>query len=736
MNPIQATPEPFSNRILVIDDNPSIHDDFRRVLGGPQHNRLEAIEADEAALFGIEKKASRQVAFEIDSAFQGAEGLEKIRAAAAAGRPYATVFVDVRMPPGWDGIETILHVWKEFPDVQMVICTAYSDYSWDQIAEAVGSTDSVLILKKPFDSIEVLQIAHALTRKWQLGQAVRRQMSELDELVSQRTAELREINEKLRREIGERTAVEEALRRLEERFSKAFQASPLPMCIQHIQTGAFVDVNASYLALVGYERSELLAGDFGQQILWTDPETPARIRAELAQHNTVRGLLANVLTRRGEMRETLVSAEQFTLGGEPHLLLILQDITEQSRLESRLRQAQKMEAVGQLAAGIAHDFNNLLTVILGNSSEQLHNSNLEEGMRRALQQVVLASERATTLTRQLLAYSRKQIIQRRAIDLNEAVENNVAMLRRIIGEHIVIETGLGAQLPAAHADPTSIDQIIMNLTLNARDAMSDGGKLTLRTELCEIGDDRLVAHPEARAGTFLCLTVKDSGCGMDAATLTRLFEPFFTTKEQGKGTGMGLATVSGIVQQHEGWIEVESELRRGTAFHVFLPISHAAAPASPAGAMSSPNESCGERGATILVVEDEEMLREFVKNVLESLGYRVLVAANGVEALDIWEREEGSVRLLFTDVAMPDSVSGWQLARRLIQKKPSLKVIFTSGYSAELIGPEFEACGTGLFLAKPFLTDKLTRTIAACLREGPAVTAGSSTADSAMPACA
>ncbi|HZJ13570.1 MAG TPA: response regulator [Chthoniobacteraceae bacterium] len=737
MNSIKSDCESTNNRILVIDDNPAIHDDFRRVLGGPHHDRLEAIQADEAVLFGLESTPVRQLVFEIDSAFQGTEGLEKVRTAAAGGQPYAMAFVDVRMPPGWDGIETILRIWKEFPEVQMVICTAYSDYSWDQIAEAVGSSDSILILKKPFDSVEVLQIAHALTRKWQLSQAARRHVKELDELVSQRTAELRDANERLKREIGERAAVEEALRRSEERFSKAFQASPLPMCIQNSETGAFVDVNTSYETLVGYTRTELLASEFGQTTLWVDPETPNQIRAGFAHDHTVRGLVANLRTRRGETRETLISAEQFALGGEQHILLILQDTTEKSQLENRLRHAQKMEAVGQLAAGIAHDFNNLLTVILGNSSEQLHNSQLEDGMKRALQQVVLASERATILTRQLLAYSRKQIIQRRALDLNEAVENNVAMLRRIIGEDIAIETTLGAQLPAAHADPTSVDQVVMNLILNARDAMPDGGKLTLRTELCTIGKEHLGAQSEARAGTFLCLTVKDTGCGMDANTLARIFEPFYTTKEQGKGTGMGLATVSGIVQQHDGWVEVQSELHRGATFCIYLPTNHSRITPRAVPTAVPVIEGSAERAATILVVEDEEMLREFVKSVLETVGYTVLVAANGAEALDVWEREEGRVHLLFTDVVMPENISGWQLARRLIMKKPDLKVIFMSGYSAELISPEFEQGGSHYFLPKPFLTEKLTNTVATCLRNCSAPATPGSIADYATSrACA
>lgn len=719
MNDQDSDLSPPNHRILIIDDNPAIHEDFRKVLAGTQRALLDAIDADEAALFGHERRQSHHVDFEIDSAFQGAEGLEKARAAAAEGRPYAMAFVDVRMPPGWDGIETIGRIWKECPDIQMVICTAYSDFSWDEITAAIDCTDNVLILKKPFDSVEALQLAHALTRKWQLTQLVRRQVADLDNLVAERTAELRNTNERLKSEIAERKTAEEALRRSEERFSKAFHASPLPMCIQDSASGKLVDVNSRYEALTGFSRAELLEGSGEKPDIWSERSTTARIQREVAAHGTFRDLAAGVCTRRGETRDTLVAAEEFALGNQPHVLLILQDMTERFRIEGQLRQAQKMEAVGQLAAGIAHDLNNLLTVILGNTSLQLGASPLDKALEHSLRQIDRAGERAATLTQQLLAYSRKQIIKRRPLDLNSTVEHAVSMLRRVIGEHIAIETTLAANLPAIHADPTNLDQVIMNLAINARDAIGEAGTLTFRSELREVTTAHLTDQPEGRQGSFVCLVVADTGCGMDPATLERLFEPFFTTKDQGKGTGMGLATVYGIVQQHDGWVEVESAPGRGTTIRIYFPLALNGSVANPTVQPEPVKALPAATAATILVVEDEEMLREYVTTVLQSLGYRVLSAANGPEALAIWAKERSNVELLLTDIVMPNSISGRQLANRLTQERSDLRVIFTSGYSSELIGPEFEEQSDYFFLPKPFLADKLANTVATCLREGP-----------------
>ena len=709
MNPTPQASQSHNHRILIIDDNPSIHEDFRKILGPADAKLAEELDATEASLFGDHAGASSAQNFRIDSAFQGQEGLEKVRAACAEGAPYAVAFVDVRMPPGWDGIETISRIWKEFPDLQIVICTAYSDYSWDEIAKSVGNTDKMLVLKKPFDNVEVLQMAHALSKKWQLTQMGRKQMEELDALVNQRTAELRAANARLTGEVAERAAAEEALRRSEERFSKAFHSSPVPMAIQPPEGKACLDANISFLELVGASREAVLAGS---TTFWADESTPTVLRQELAARHAVRNLAATIRTTSDETREVLVAAENLELGNAPYHLLILQDITDRVRLENELRQAQKMEAVGRLAAGVAHDFNNILTVILGNTSTQLRNPRLDKKLTGSLTQVQRAAERATALTRQLLAYSRKQIIQRRPVALNEVVEQTVAMLRRLIGEHIALDMQLAPDLPPIFADPSNVEQVIMNLALNARDAMPDGGKLTLATTRVEIDKASRARNPESQLGPYICLAVKDTGYGMDAATVGRIFEPFFTTKGPGQGTGMGLATVYGVLKQHGGWIEVDTAPRRGTSIRTFFPLSKEGFVAASAKSESLPTESTPINDITILVVEDEEMLREFVSEALGTLGYHVLSAANGRDALNVWAEHRDEIDLLLTDVVMPESISGRQLAHTLIQDKPKLKVIFTSGYSSELFGSEFEREKEHIFLAKPYLPDRLAQTVA------------------------
>jgi len=709
-----------NNRILIIDDNPAIHQDFRKILGPADVTLSNELDAAEASLFGDKADVEPGANFQIDSAFQGQEGLEKVRAASNEGKPYAVAFVDVRMPPGWDGIETISRIWKEFPDVQIVICTAYSDYSWDEIARSVGNSDQILVLKKPFDNVEVLQMAHALSKKWQLTQMARRQMEEMEALVSQRTVELRAANAQLKGEVAERAAAEEALRRSEERFSKAFHASPVPMAIQRPDGKGCLDANASFFELVGAPRETVLAGNTS---FWLNDSTAASIRDELAARHVVRNLTATVVTPANEKREVLVAAENLELGNSPYHLLILQDITDRVRLENELRQAQKMEAVGRLAAGVAHDFNNILTVILGNTSLQLRNPRLDEKLATSLNHVQTAAERATALTRQLLAYSRKQMIQRRSLPLNEVVEQTVTMLRRIIGEHIAIDMQLAPQLPPIFADPSNVDQVIMNLALNARDAMPDGGRLSLTTTWVEIDEAYRARNSEAQLGAHVCLAVKDTGHGMDTATVARIFDPFFTTKDPGKGTGMGLATVYGVLKQHGGWVEVDTAPGRGTTIRTFFPlcadgyVSTARKSEIPASSVAPTDE------VTILVVEDEEMLREFVSDALVALGYRVLSAANGKDALGVWAKHKKEIDLLLTDVVMPESISGRQLAHTLVMDKPDLKVIFTSGYSSELFGTEFESEKNHLFLAKPYMPDRLAQTVASHLQSRPAPTA-------------
>ena len=621
-----------SFRILVIDDNPSIHNDFRKILGAAVSAQKEELDDFAATLLGVAPDPTRDIVFQIDSAFQGEEGLEKVRAAAAEGRPYSVAFVDVRMPPGWDGIETITHIGKECTDLQIVICTAYSDYSWNEIAKAIGNTDHVLVLKKPFDNVEVTQMAHALSRKWELTQIARRQMEALENRVSERTAELRAVNKELTGEVAERTMVETALHNSEERFSMAFHGSPVPMAIRRLDVSGYLDANASFLTLLSASREEALAEG---GLLWTESETDAKIAGQFDDREAIRDLPASIRTRAGETREVLVTAQILKLGDAPYQLLILQDVTDRTRLENELRQAQKMEAVGRLAAGVAHDFNNILTVILGNTTMQLGRPQLDENLASALRQVVSAAEQATALTRQLLAYSRKQIPTRRPLQLDEIVEQTAGMLRRIIGEHIVIDLEIAPGLPPIFADATNVDQVIMNLALNARDAMIEGGRLTISLASVEIEEADHTRHADSKPGAYVRLSMRDTGEGMDEATLGRVFEPFFTTKEQGKGTGMGLATVYGVLQQHDGWIEVRSARGKGTEVRVFFPVSKNGVVEKRAEITTEAVERVPAGRFTILVVEDEQMLRDFVTNALSSIGYQVLAAANGRQALEV-----------------------------------------------------------------------------------------------------
>ena len=392
------------------------------------------------------------------------------------------------------------------------------------------------------------------------------------------------------------------------------------------------------------------------------------------------------------------------------------DVTDVLSLEAQLRHAQKLESVGQLAAGIAHDFNNILTVIQGYSDCLLVRCQGDQVTRGALKQIGDASKRAAALTRQLLTFSRKQVIQLKVLNLNVVLTNLANMLPRLLGEDIVLQTDYASNLPAVEADTGMLEQVVMNLAVNARDAMPRGGKLMIRTASEEITTADSSRHADARAGLFTSLTVTDTGCGMDAKTLERLFEPFFTTKDVGKGTGLGLATVYGIVKQHQGWIEVSSKVGGGSSFKIFLP-----------GVRRPETDSQEDSGfikkvqggkETILIVEDEPMLRELVREVLRSYDYEVIEAGSGCEALKIWDQHDGEIDLLLTDMVMPEGQNGRELADQLRQRKPDLKVILSSGYSAEALGRDF-AQEEAFFLPKPYLPPQLARIVRECLDSVP-----------------
>jgi signal transduction histidine kinase/CheY-like chemotaxis protein len=380
------------------------------------------------------------------------------------------------------------------------------------------------------------------------------------------------------------------------------------------------------------------------------------------------------------------------------------DVTEALSLEAQFRQSQKMECVGQLAAGVAHDINNVLTIVQGYAGLLLAKNAADSDAVKPLKQIATAAERAARFIRQLLMFSRKQVIQTKLLDLNIVIQNLESMLTRMLGEDVTFEIISSREISCIEADTGMIEQVIMNLIVNARDAMPKGGKLTITTSDVAIDGGYVSQHAGSRAGQFVLLMVKDTGCGMDAKTLERIFEPFFTTKEVGKGTGLGLATVYGIVRQHNGWVDVQSEVNNGTTFNIFIPASQEKL-ASNTDFLTLANSVQGGK-ERILVVEDQVELRELVREVLEAYDYQVSLAASGPEALRIWKKAEGKFDLLVTDMIMPGGMNGRELADELKKLKPGLRIIYTSGYSSELIGKDL-GHDNAAFLPKPYRPPQL-----------------------------
>lgn len=698
-----------NRRILIIDDNPSIHADFKKILGG--ETGASGLDAAEADLFG-EKKALGHRGFEISTALQGKEGLEAVRASVATGKRFALAFVDVRMPPGWDGIETTAHLWEADPDLQIVICTAYSDYTWDDIVVRLKASDQLVILKKPFDVAEVLQLASALTSKWTLAQQARSHLQDLEQAIRERTQELQQSNETLHAEVREREATEQALRATQEMLKHFLAKSPAVIYSLRFENRQLVPnwISENCISFLGGE-----VGDWYRQtskLEYIDPADRESVRLGTEALETLGQISLHYRVRRkdGEVR-WIKDDRQLVRNSSGEAVEIVgcwTDVTDQRLLEEQLRQAQKMESVGQLAGGVAHDFNNLLTVIQGYVELLLNTEQLVPSVIEPLRQVHMAADKAGTLTRQLLVFSRKQVMRPAEVDLNELIQGIMKLLSRTLGENITVHTERAAELPLIYADRGMIEQVLMNLAVNSRDAMPSGGTLTISASAHEFDDNAHMKQPLARAGRFLCIHVADTGTGIAPENLPRIFEPFFTTKEVGKGTGLGLATVYGIVKQHEGWVEVESTVGRGTTFHIYLPATngHAAVEAE-----KTRKPDARGSGETVLVVEDEAALRRLVCTVLRNRGYQVHAAGSGLEALNNWSRRLNEIDLLLTDVVMPDGVAGWELARELRNKKPSLKVIFMSGYSSDLASQK-EAGDLDIpFLQKPFGPDKLADTV-------------------------
>ncbi len=448
------------------------------------------------------------------------------------------------------------------------------------------------------------------------------------------------------------------------------------------EQGKTLLVNAAAEIFFGQKASELIGRDFGYSVLTDD------------------ALEIQVMRPEGKPAFGEMKMSRLEWKGRLCRLAIVRDITERKLLQAQLFQSQKMDAVGKLAGGIAHDFNNLLTVINGYSQVLLQQTPEDHPNRESIQEILNSGQRAEALTRQLLAFSRRQVISPRPVDLNALIRNSEKMLKRLIGEDIELSVVESKNLGVVNVDPSQVEQVIMNLAVNARDAMMPkGGKLVVQTSNTQLGDAYAKRHSYTITGEYVLLTVSDTGCGISPEVKTHIFEPFFTTKEQGKGTGLGLATCYGIVKQNGGHIEVYSEVGRGTVFKIYFPRSDKSLE-TPVAALNAAVEPGGTE--TILLVEDEPSVRSFGKMVLQKKGYKVVVAEDGEAALEIVARNpDVEIHLVLTDVVMP-RMSGRELFEKLKVVQPSLSALFASGYTEEIIIRHEIRDKQANFLQKPF----------------------------------
>jgi two-component system, cell cycle sensor histidine kinase and response regulator CckA len=494
-------------------------------------------------------------------------------------------------------------------------------------------------------------------------------------------------------DITERRHALENLAESEARFRAVFDQGPIALSLVRVADDRFVEVNDAGLAAMGHTRQEVIGHSALELGLWADVGERERTLAELTHHGAVKDVEVRMRRKNGDTFWGLFSSSSVRLGGEPYRLSTLQDITERRQLEARFLQSQKMEVLGHLAGGVAHDFNNVLTVI-HSTAELALPITADASLQDALETIRDASARASGLTSQLLAFSRRQILQPTTLDLNEVVRDLTPMLRRAIGERIALETRPANRAATILADRSSVEQVLLNLAINARDAMADGGTLTVAIAVTQDASPRQIE-----------LTISDTGVGMNESTRERVFEPFFTTKDAGKGTGLGLSTAHGIVTQSGGEISVRSTPGVGSTFTITLPLIE-----RPPDRMVPGRRGVVGGHETILVVDDDADIRDVVRRALASAGYQVLLSANGDDALRLLSTRRGQVQLLLTDVVMP-GLSGPDLAERVHHDHPSVRILYSSGF-VDAAAEGHAGLGTGApFIAKPYSLKALTQKV-------------------------
>jgi two-component system cell cycle sensor histidine kinase/response regulator CckA len=512
------------------------------------------------------------------------------------------------------------------------------------------------------------------------------------------------------RDIDSRKRMEAALRESEQRFEAIFNATSTMLAFTDRANGRIIDVNEAWLRNTGMTREQAIGRTGSELGLWTDMEDRRRVLSQFEERGIVREVEAN-LVMGGRPMPAVLSVQPIERNGERYILWEIGDLTERKRAEAeqeelrgQLLQVQKMESVGRLAGGVAHDFNNILSAILGFGDLALDVLPEESMARGFVVEMIRAGERAGELTKQLLAFSRKQVLQPRIMDPAVVVRGLEPMLRRLIGEDVILELELADVTSPIRVDASQLEQVIVNLVVNARDAMPQGGTLTLETANVEFDDAYTATHADARIGPHVMIAVSDTGVGMDAVTRARAFEPFFTTKGPGQGTGLGLSTVYGIVKQSGGWVWLYSEPGRGTTFKLYFP-SVAGQP-TEIERSSEATPAAPRPETVVLMVEDDPQVRLLIATILGGAGYTVLVAESPLEAKDMSEQYSGAIHVLLTDVVMP-YMNGRQLADWIIARRPETRVVYVSGYTENTIIHRGEVDEGVNFLSKPITANRL-----------------------------
>lgn len=511
-------------------------------------------------------------------------------------------------------------------------------------------------------------------------------------------------------DITQRKRTESALKESEERFSKAFRSSPAPMIISEIDTGRFIDANERWLRITGFSLEELLGRTTLELGIWGNPDDRNDLVRRLRREGTVKDFACQIVTKSGDVLDVLWNAEKTSVGENEVLLSLIFDNTEKNKseeergkLQAQLIQSQKMESVGRLAGGVAHDYNNMLGVIIGHTELAMLKMDAGGSMENHLREIMNAAQRSSELTQHLLAFARRQTIAPRILDLNQSITAILKMVQVLLGENIELVWLPGSGTHSIKIDPVQFNQLLMNICVNARDAISVDGRISIETQRLMVDESYCTINTYFVPGDYALLIVSDNGSGMDKETQSKIFEPFFTTKGVGKGTGLGLATVYGIVKQNNGFINVYSEVGKGTTFKIYFPYCEGSAEQKTERTFDIfPINSC----ETILVVEDEQALLDINRAMLKDLGYNVLAANTPAKAVHLGREYAGAIDLLMTDVVMPE-MNGRELEQRIRESNPKLKCLFASGYTASVISHQGVLDENVNFIQKPFTLQDL-----------------------------